>query len=41
MDYARMLGKAFAITILDILDINPESKLNEQELAKLRKQIEK
>lgn len=30
MDYARMLGKAFATTILDLLDINPESRFNDQ-----------
>ncbi len=39
MDYARLLGKAYAVSLLDILDINPESKFIETDMLKLRRQV--
>jgi hypothetical protein len=41
MDYARILGKSFALSLLDLMEINPESRFNEAEMQKLRRHIEK
>jgi hypothetical protein len=36
-EYSRFMAKSLLTTILDILDINPESKLNEIETSKIKK----
>jgi hypothetical protein len=41
MDYARQLGRTYGVSILDLLDLNPDSKFNELDLAKMRRQVER
>ena len=40
-DYARQLGKDMMISLLDLLDMNPESKFSEADLDKIRRNIAK
>lgn len=40
-DYARQLGKDMMISLLDLLDMNPESKFSETDLDKIRRNIAK
>lgn len=41
MEYARQLGRTYGVSILDLLDLNPDSKFNQLDLAKMRRQVER
>jgi len=41
MEYARQLGRTYGISILDLLDLNPDSKFNDLDFAKIRRQVER